>query len=581
MKKKLKICLIVITSCFGFMFNSCEKDFYNETYEENQKPIIKNISLKEIYNLNIDSKLIQTVEQLKQKQKLKSKLVYNSQFDFYIDDEKGILYEKDGIKSYTFQIFRENENDKIENIVFVINQANKIEIFNTKYTLTPIQIEDLSQDKPITLNNLSNNFEINTLSLKNDKEPCYREAIYSEPASTNSQGQVTFSWVSVIRVLIPCPDDVSTGNTNTSGTNSEYNPLGNSSSPFYPNNAGNDTTTSGGGNNSSGNNGGNVNPPIITTPIVTAVSFAEAKLRKTFTDKLNPQQLSFFNLLTNIEKLNFFGFLFVESITPENTDEDGLWNVTSYSSSAISFAKDVINRMIASPGVFKSLTPFIIERKIRIDFALSPCAKNIISKIKDTNQSDFAFIIAKLGDSNSAYTVNINSVPPNQDHLAQTYFVNLNLDNINLDLTTEHLTTGTQLAIATTILHEFVHAYFLSLAADNLMNGTNFPNNLNYLWSQYVYKLSGNINPNIAQHNQIASTYINAIGLALSQFDSNTQPLQFYQDLAWGGLIGTIPFNNLTQEEKDRITANVAAEEKNTSIDINGTVAAPIGVPCN
>lgn len=71
-------------------------------------------------------------------------------------------------------------------------------------------------------------------------------------------------------------------------------------------------------------------------------------------------------------------------------------------------------------------------------------------------------------------------------------------------------------------------------------------------------------------------------------------PLQYYKDLAWGGLHGTIPYENndlttrkLTPEDRDRISHVGRAEASNQpqqQFNISGQLIAthnPHGIPCN
>jgi hypothetical protein len=61
-------------------------------------------------------------------------MVYDSVNNFYFDDNKGILIEKDGYKSYTFTI-RQNENDQaeLENVVFAEKENHEFDSYLVKY----------------------------------------------------------------------------------------------------------------------------------------------------------------------------------------------------------------------------------------------------------------------------------------------------------------------------------------------------------------------------------------------------------------------------------------------------------------
>ena len=61
-------------------------------------------------------------------------MIYDSVNNFYFDDNKGMLIEKDGYKSYTFTI-RRNENDQadLENLVFAEKENHQFDSYLVKY----------------------------------------------------------------------------------------------------------------------------------------------------------------------------------------------------------------------------------------------------------------------------------------------------------------------------------------------------------------------------------------------------------------------------------------------------------------
>lgn len=64
-------------------------------------------------------------------------------------------------------------------------------------------------------------------------------------------------------------------------------------------------------------------------------------------------------------------------------------------------------------------------------------------------------------------------------------------------------------------------------------------------------------------------------------------PQQYYNDLAWGGLAGTVPYNLLSESDKRRIEKNCEAEAFNMPTEEytpSGTYVAthiPKGTPCS
>jgi hypothetical protein len=256
------------------------------------------------------------------------------------------------------------------------------------------------------------------------------------------------------------------------------------------------------------------------------------------------------------------------------------------------FMNQCITQMKQNPNVFTSLNPFIIEKQID-DSALDDCTKGILTLLRGSQQNDIAKIFSKLGPTNSIYKVEITSssilpagilgltdwsAPSNATAIPPyEYTIELN--------TPELLVGGTKLGIASTILHELVHAYFLSLVDDNYMTGNSTLSSFPLLWNFYVG--TNNSGANIAQHNQMANSFVNAIACSLQEFQTgipvalNGQPDQIYKDLAWGGLEDTPPFIALSQIEKNRIRAVNLAETTNATQNANSTAYNPISQPCN
>jgi hypothetical protein len=173
--------------------------------------------------------------------------------------------------------------------------------------------------------------------------------------------------------------------------------------------------------------------------------------------------------------------------------------------------------------------------------------------------------------------------------------------NYTININSNYASTATKLAVAKTMIHELIHAYFLSLLDDyNATNGLAGANTLSsfpILWDYYVKNYT-RTEGNITQHNQMATSFVDVIARALQEYHTgiaiaNTaQPMQLYKDLAWGGLEKTKPFLNndpatrkLTDADRSRINAVVNAEAKNATQTQNNngvvTTHSPVGTPCN
>ncbi len=498
MKKNFKNYVLPIILAFGMLFTSCEKDLDENVIQQDSKAIIQRISLNEIEKLNLNDKLIETVNKIKNKkfEKLQGRLIYNPQFNFYIDDETGLYAEKDGVKSYTFQIFRENPTDKIENIVF--NQKGDLfDVYVNKYNLPQADIDKIKREEPV---NIDQSQVTSTLITSNRVTDCtwHVISIYS-----NGDGTCTIEWEctgSSGSGPNSSGDSGSLGTNSTTGSNSSssttnsggtttgnYDPIGNSSSPIYTTNTGTGSTTSGSGSNYSGNSTSPYSPPppVVTTPIASPVSREEALLRNTFKNQLLPQQLTFFNSLSNAERSNFFNFLYVNSVPPEEV-ENVDFVITEYSSDAVTFAQNAIIRMIANPNLkidlqksFKS--PAYIDT--------SSIANNTPegAKFNDIYNSLMTSPKFKEMFNRMFGVVNFINVKFNVAHIPQIYgggytsglcslseYSNGMLTN-NITIDKSKLLTKSKIETASVIIHELIHA-FLNIKLRHPNIGMSIPN---------------------------------------------------------------------------------------------------------
>jgi hypothetical protein len=257
------------------------------------------------------------------------------------------------------------------------------------------------------------------------------------------------------------------------------------------------------------------------------------------------------------------------------------------------FANEVIDRMRQEPGVFKNINPFIIEKEID-DSQLNTCTKDVLNKIKTLQQNDFSAIIGKLGGANTPYKLTIKPrIIPDPEKTGITNWIKTTAGtavpyNYNIDLNSSYLVNSTDLGKAGVMLHELIHAYFLSLVDDHDLTGDNTLNSFPILWDYYVDNFTGG-GGGIAQHNQMATSYINILASALQEFktgvavQANVEPLQIYKDLAWGGLKGTKPYNLLSADYKTRIDrVNQAEHDNKPQNNSNGVPTYfPLGSPCN
>ena len=225
-----------------------------------------------------------------------------------------------------------------------------------------------------------------------------------------------------------------------------------------------------------------------------------------------------------------------------------------------------------------------IEDKID-DSLLDSCLKGIMEQLKMATNADIANVMAKL-DATNVYnlTMKMGTVNPGKD--AATTKVSKN--NYLVTVTQNDFTTASKLYRATALLHETIHAYMLSIVDDYNTYPTNAPfTDFPELFKIYVSKINNVDNAEIAQHEDMANKYIDAMASALEEYQTSTTGIpssladkQVFLDMAWSGLQGTAVYNKKSQEgiiDDTRITARIGAE-------LNGVYSQgqyAVGQPCN
>lgn len=297
--------------------------------------------------------------------------------------------------------------------------------------------------------------------------------------------------------------------------------------------------------------------------------------------------------------------LSVETLTPIfnylefGIAQDGLTlelgNALTYPQDRVNVVAEALEKMCQDPDTFTSIVPFLIVNGI-IDTNLDACGKSILNKLKNTSNFNIAHILAKLGNNKSVYTVNIASVAPSTPNaLGSTNWIYTNSNQIvpyNYIIKILPLETqfSTNLAIAGTMLHEIVHAYFLSLIDDCNQEGScadlqTFP----LLWNFYVENINApQGTASAAQHQQMATSYVDFMARALEELVTGNSvppgslggmPSQVYKDVAWYGLKGIIPYDSLPQADRDRLTFRMEQVEvqNQSATNPNGQVITPQG----
>jgi hypothetical protein len=258
----------------------------------------------------------------------------------------------------------------------------------------------------------------------------------------------------------------------------------------------------------------------------------------------------------------------------------------SYMSVSYPCESEYTNDEIHVPFITKNYRIFncelsdVLEEKI--DYSqLEPCLKEVMDELKNSTNADIADVLEKLGAGN-IYTVNISSdslITRPASSTPATYGTNTYSIKIS-----SNYTTATSLFRASNLLHEIIHCYFFSLV-DNY-TATNNPdifNDFPTLFQKFVDK-SYPGSKDFAHHDEMAKTYVDAIALALQEYNKTTDPngivpFQVYTDLAWGGLQEAPIFKEkypIGSTDYNRIVGRYNCESVNFSI--NGQT--PVGLPC-
>ncbi len=188
--------------------------------------------------------------------------------------------------------------------------------------------------------------------------------------------------------------------------------------------------------------------------------------------------------------------------------------------------------------------------------------KDVLERLQMLKGNTVADIINKFSGYIPGYNLNFQT---KYESVTRTAWVNPEVKNgfvtINFNSNTDVTQNATDLAVATTIAHESVHAFLVSWANSNDKASAQ----LEYpqLFNRYQY-LSKNIDQNSAQHDIIVKDFIKDIAASVEQFGKAkgyNYPPEYYKDLAWKGLDGTADFNKLDTADQSRIRDIIKAEQ--------------------
>jgi hypothetical protein len=244
-----------------------------------------------------------------------------------------------------------------------------------------------------------------------------------------------------------------------------------------------------------------------------------------------------------------------------------------------------------------STTEQAIEEKID-DTQLDSCSKSVLAKLKIGTQSDITKMISHFSPSGSIFNIKMSTGQvTNSNDFAETTKAKGSSTDVNMIFNEDYINgknnanPPTDLSVATTMAHEIIHAYLISLLVEHVTCGDtaicDFPTIYDAYVQQQITK-DPYILPD-AHHELIAEKYVNSIAETIQEFHTSQSvvsgfPYQVYLDMAWSGLQGTYIFNknypddpnHKNYKDRERILARWNTEKLGTQYGIY----SPIGTPC-
>lgn len=227
----------------------------------------------------------------------------------------------------------------------------------------------------------------------------------------------------------------------------------------------------------------------------------------------------------------------------------------------------------------------------RIQNNLDPCPSKVLEDLRNATNNDIAAIFQKLG-ATQIYNVDMK-MGSTLGAYGVTTKAGINSYVITIDGT--RYTESTDLFKAAVLIHELIHAYYLSVVDDYNNPTTNLSlRNFSELYKAYEEKKYPG-GPSAAQHNQMALDYVNAMASALQEYyykNNPVDPIIFnnpsyitFTDLAWGTLSEAPIFDEkfkADDPERQRILDRYRTESIGRTVNAGTTnQQKPIGKACN
>lgn len=181
-KNKLKHLLKFGILLFGvsLFIISCQKD--DETYELESKTPKSNLNITTVRTNDIEnnSNLMRVINKAKKKvsDNKTNKTVYNAEYDFTINTDYAKVIENNGLKNYTFGVYRTLDNGLLENLLLEEQADSTFKVSLVQYNITNSEKNSLINGQVVDLENKITFIAIDDISdtifckVNSDAETC-------------------------------------------------------------------------------------------------------------------------------------------------------------------------------------------------------------------------------------------------------------------------------------------------------------------------------------------------------------------------------------------------------------------------
>ncbi|MCK7590508.1 hypothetical protein M0G43_07990 [Subsaxibacter sp. CAU 1640] len=477
---------------------------------------------------------------------IQNKSIYSSQHDFFIETDYATYIEsQDGTyHSYTFPIWRLEDNGLFENILFSLKPDGTYKTFIVSYDLTEQERDDLNNGLYVNIDGRFISTEINAEQLVDNvmsKQSAECTWSFTESCSYGNDNhpdgheysgaecpgyQMTYTqYCPPAAGSGPPADTDPAGPEDTGGTNPDGDPDNNC------NNCGANGSNTGGSNTP----GENSNVTYYTDN--TSPAYQRGKYFKR--NQLLDTQRAHFLALHLDDQQAIIDYL--ES-TLTSDDIDGEFE--GYSAEAVEFA-------IAAIEALEDGGEVDFEREIIIGNTVPDCVKSIITDLLNDNAyldlGDMpdevkqelnlsGYILDLFNNSeNFQLTFKTENIPPN----ANGDILNAKTDRgpiygspgnffINITIDSSYISNATDLAIARTIIHESVHAYILYTYQTEIFS------DLSQAFMTLLTAAGMPEDDNPAQHQLMVDRFVNAMSNSLRNWDENSiTDWNYYDYISW------------------------------------------------